>query len=412
MAHHSHHDAGAAALEDRAYVVPKSVQNLALALIAVGVAGLGFAFAGEAWRGWSNVLIGGYYFTGIALGASFIFAVFSMVNAGWWVVIKRPVEAFTTFLPVGLVAFLAIGLLGLHDLYEWSVPEIVQHDMLLQRKAPLLNEAGWLMRVVIYFGIWMTTTYLMRRHSRAQDNGPVDERTKSNVRLGAIHLVLFALTVTFSGLDWMSSLEPHWFSTMFGVYQFIGMFVAATAWLTLFVLGMKKAGYLPYVNENHYHDLGKMMFGFATFWAYIWVSQYMLIWYSNIPEETSYYFNRQHHGWEYIWALNPIVRWVAPFLILLPRGNKRNPKILALAAGILVFGHWLDIYLQVMPATSHFAAHHHGADVHGPLFGLQEVGGLAFFAGLFLLIVPKMMERAPLLAKHDPYLEEALHHDQ
>ena len=405
------HDAHAPAA-DRPYVVPSSVRNLAIGLLVLGLAGLGMAFAGDAWRAWANVLIGAYYFTGIALGAAFIFAVYSMVNAGWWVVIKRPVEAFTTFLPVGLIAFLAIGLFGLHSLYEWSIPEIVAHDHLLQRKSVLLNESGWLMRVVIYFGIWMTTTFLMRRNSRAQDADASIARTGANVKLGAIHLVFFALTITFAGLDWMSSLEPHWFSTMFGVYQFIGLFVGAAAWLTLFVLGMKKAGYLAYVNENHYHDLGKMMFAFATFWAYIWVSQYMLIWYSNIPEETTYYMMRQNDGWQYVWALNPLVRWVIPFLVLLPRNNKRNQKVLIGVALLLVFGHWLDIYLQVMPAVSHFAAHHHGAEVHGPFIGLQEVGGWAFFAGLFLLIVPQMMTRAPLLAQNDPYLDEALHHDQ
>lgn len=407
MAHHAH-----APVDDRPFEASKKVQQLAIGLLVLGIAGLGFAFTGDAWRAWSNVLIGGYYFTGVALGASFIFAVFSMVNAGWWVVIKRPVEAFTTYFPVGMVAFLVIGLFGMHHLYEWSIPEIVQHDHLLQRKAGLLNESGWLIRVVVYFSLWMTTTFFMRKNSRAQDADGSAVHTAKNVRLGAIHLVIFALTITFAGLDWMSSLEPHWFSTMFGVYQFAGAFVAAFAWLTLFVLGMKKAGYLGWVNENHYHDLGKLMFAFATFWAYIWVSQYLLIWYSNMPEETIYYVVRQSHGWEFLWGLNPLVRWFLPFLILLPRENKRRPKILALVAGIIAFGHWLDIYLQVMPATSHFAAHHAGADIHGPVFGLQELGGLAFFAGIFLLLVPKMMEKAPLLAANDPYLDEALHHDQ
>ena len=407
MAHHAHE-----AAEDRPFKASAKVTQLAIALLVLGVVGLGYAFTGEAWRAWSNVLIGGFYFIGISLGASFIYALYSMVKAGWWVVIKRPLEAFTSYLPIGFATMLVIGLFGMHELYEWSHADIVAGDHLLRHKAKLLNETGWIIRVCIYFGLWMTTTFFMVRNSRAQDAVGGDKLITRNVKLGAIHIVIYALTITFAGLDWMSSLEPHWFSTMFGVYQFIGMFVGATAWLVLFVLGMKRAGYLPYVNENHYHDLGKMMFAFATFWAYIWVSQYMLIWYANMPEETSYFVRRQEGGWLPLWILNFVVRWMLPFFILLPRANKRNPKILALVAGILVFGHWLDIYLQVMPATSHFAAHHSGADVHGPVFGLPEIGGFAFFAGLFLLLVPKMMEKAPLLPAKDPYLDEALHHEQ
>lgn len=411
MGHHGGAAHGAD-IADRPYQVPASVQNLGIALLVVGAIGLGLAFAGEQWRAWSSVLIGAYYFTGVALGAAFFYAIFSLVGAGWWVLVKRPAEAFTTWLPVGLVAFLAIGFAGLHHLYEWSVPEIMAQDHLLQRKAALLTETGWQLRVVVYFGIWMLTTWMFRRHSQAQDHDGDVQHTLANRRVAAIHLVLFALTLTFAGLDWMSSLEPHWFSTMFGVYQFIGMFVVGNAWLTLFVLGMKRAGYLPQVNDNHYHDLGKFLFAWSIFWAYIWVCQYMLIWYSNIPEETGYYLLRQHDGWEVIWGLNPIIRWVLPFLILMPRENKRKPKLLALVAGLQVVGHFLDIYLQVIPATSHFAAHHAGAAVHGPVFGLQELGGLLFFAGTFLLIVPRMMARAPLIAKHDPYLQESLAHEQ
>ena len=397
---------------DKQWEMPKNWMTTAIVLMAIGLAGTAYGFMDASWRGWSNVLIAGVYFTGIALGAAFQFGVYSFVNGGWWISVKRIMEAFTTFLPVGMLVMLAIGLFGMHELYEWSIPEIMENDHLLQKKKLLLNESGWVIRVLIYFGIWMTTTFLMRKFSRAQDVDGDPKYTLFNVRVGAIHTVLYALTVTFASLDWLSSLEPHWFSTIFGVYQFIGMFVCAAATLTLFVLAMQKAGHLSWINEDHYHDLGKMMFAFGTFWAYIWVSQYLLIWYSNIPEETGYYIVRNHDGWLAIFFLNLACNWVIPFLVLLPRGNKRNPKVIAGVAGLLLFGHWLDLYLQVIPATSHFAAHHHGADVHGPIFGLQEVGPILLLAGVFILTMGKMLGRAPLLARKDPYLGEALSHHQ
>ncbi|HAN30192.1 MAG TPA: hypothetical protein DCQ06_01215 [Myxococcales bacterium] len=392
--------------------MPKSWMTTAIALMVVGLAGTVYGFVDASWRGWSNVLIAGVYFTGICLGAAFQFAVYSFVNGGWWISVKRIMEAFTTFLPVPMVVMVLIGLFGMHDLYEWSIPEIMEHDTLLQKKKLLLNETGWMIRVLVYFGIWMTTTFLMRKFSRAQDVDPDPKYTLFNVRVGAIHTVLFALTVTFAALDWLSSLEPHWFSTIFGVYQFIGMFVCAASTLILFILSMQRAGYLSWINEDHYHDLGKMMFAFGTFWAYIWVSQYLLIWYSNIPEETGYYIVRNNHGWLAIFFLNLACNWVIPFLVLLPRNNKRNPKVIGGVAGLLIFGHWLDLYLQVMPATSHFAAHHHGVDVHGPIFGLQEFGPILLLGGLFILTMGKMLGRAPLLARNDPYLQEALNHHQ
>ncbi len=398
--------------EEKPWVMPGSWMKTAIVLILVGLAGTVYGFMDASWRGWSNVLIAGVYFTGVALGAAFQFAVFSFTNGGWWIGVKRVMEAFTTFLPIPMLVMLAIGLFGMHELYEWSVPEIMDNDPLLQRKALLLNETGWLVRVVFYFAVWMTTTFLMRKFSRAQDATGDVKYTIFNVRVGAIHTVFYGLTVTFASLDWLSSLEPHWFSTIFGVYQFIGMFVCAAAFLVLFVLSMQKAGYLSWITEDHYHDFGKMMFAFGTFWAYIWVSQYILIWYANMPEETGFYIARQNDGWMAIFFLNLACNWVLPFLILMPRNNKRNPKILALVAGMLIFGHWLDLYLQVMPATSHFAVHHHGATVHGPLFGLQELGPILLLGGVFILVMGKMLGAAPLLAKKDPYLQESLAHHQ
>jgi len=402
----SHHIVQAPA--DTSFQAPKSAVMGAIGALVVGSALLAYGIISAPWRGWSNMLLASHYATGVALGAGVIMALYYVTNAGWWPVIKRITEAMTTYLPIGLLTFLVIGVFGMHDLYEWSHPNIVANDHLLQHKSALLNPTSFYIITFVVFLGWIGFTMAMRAQSLKQDADGKDDRTTTCVRLGALFLVFYGLSVTFSSLEWLMSLEPHWFSTMFGVYQFIGMFVAAASTLTLFVLGMKRAGYLGYVSKVHLHDLGKMMFAFSTFWAYIWVSQYLLIWYSNIPEETGYFIARNQGGWMVLFLLNPMLNWAIPFLTLLPVKNKQNPKVLFIVACTLIVGHWLDLYLQVMPATSHFAAHHANADVHGPFFGLTEIGAMAALGGLFVLVVLKMLEKAPLLPKNDPYLEESL----
>ncbi len=391
---------------------PRKLMAICAALAVVGLALFAVSLMGTPWRAWSNALLASYFYTSIALGAAVLIALMGVTKAGWGVVIRRIPEAMTGYLPIGMVTMLAVALFGMHDLYEWSHPNIVSHDHLLQHKAPLLNVTGFLVRLVVIFTLWIALTWAMRRQSVLQDSDGDERHTHNNVKLSAIFLIVFALSLTVATLDWLMSLEPHWFSTIFGVYHFAGLFTAAIAVIILFVVCMQRAGYLAEVNANHLHDLGKLLFAFCTFWAYIWVSQYLLIWYANIPEETGYYMVRQDHGWQSLWVLNLALRWVVPFLVLLPRPNKRNPKVLALVAVIVLIGHWLDTYLQIMPATAHFAVAHAGAEVHGPFFGLAEIGIFVALGAIFVIAVLKMLGRASLVPTKDPYLEESMHHHQ
>jgi len=386
-------------------------------MAALGVAVLGavlFAVGllSEPWRAWSAGLVAAYFFVTVSIGAAVIVAIMHVTKAGWGVVVRRVPEAMTTWLPVGLITLLAVTGLGMHDLYEWSHPDLVAKDFLLQHKSVLLNVPGFFARMVGILLAWILLTWVMRRNSYAQDQDGDVKRTHANVKWATIFLIVFGLTMTMASLDWLMSLEPHWFSTMFGVYQFAGAHKAAVAVMLLLVLGLKKGGFLPQANVNHLHDLGKMMFAFSTFWAYIWVSQYLLIWYANIPEETGYYLVRMDHGWMALFAANVVINWALPFFLLLPRPNKRNPKLLAGVACLMLLGYWLDIYLQVMPATSHFHAHHTHTEAHGPLFGLPEIGAFALVAGLFVLVVTAMLSKASLIPSRDPYLQESLHHNQ
>ncbi len=400
-------------LQPTTFTTPGNIRALALGLLVIGGALFAYGLSSEAWRAWSAGLIAAYFFLSIALGASVIVAIMHVTKAGWGVVLRRVPEAIMTYLPVALVTMAAVTGLGMQSLYEWSHPDIVAEDHLLRHKAVLLNPTGFLARLVIIIGVWSLLTFFIRKRSIAQDTDGNEKHTQRNLLFSVIYIIFMGLTLTLGALDWLMSLEPHWFSTMFGVYQFAGAHVAGMAMIVLFTIALMKGGFLPHVNENHLHDLGKWMFGLSTFWAYIWIGQFLLIWYANIPEETGYFIIRQDTGWAAIWIINLLINWTIPFFVLLPRPNKRNPKILVAMAILILCGHWLDVYLQVMPATSHFAAEMGTlTSGHGPYFGLTEIGATAAVAGLFLLTVTTMLGKASLLPSKDPYLIESLHHHQ
>lgn len=415
--HDDHHGAHIELTGPVPFAVPPGVRNAAMGLMAVGAVllGVGYATAGEhaMWRIWSNLLIAAMYFVLLGAGGGVILALMHVTRAGWGTVTRRIPEAMITWLPVGLVTMLVVGLGGLHELYEWSHADIVAEDHLLQHKAAILNPTWYLGSVVLFIGGWFALLAAMRKNSISQDGDGAESRTSSNVVLSVLYLIFFGLSVTAGSLIWLMSLEPHWFSTMFGVYQFSGAHKAAAAVATLLLVYLTGRGDLKQVNANHLHDYGKMMFAFSTFWAYIWVSQFLLIWYANIPEETGYFLLRQDSHWIALFALNVILNWVIPFFTLLPRPNKRNPKVLVPVAIVVLLGFWLDLYLQVMPATSHFAAEHHKLEhLHGPFIGAAEFGAMALLGGAFLLVVTTMMSKASLVPTRDPYLQESLHHQQ
>ncbi len=401
-----------AAIAAPAFKVPSNLRMAGIGLFVLGAALFAYGLTTEAWRAWAGALIGSYYFLSLTIGCGVIIALMHVTKAGWGIVVRRVPEAITGYLPVGLVTLLLVTYFGMHSLYEWSHPEIVKADELLQHKAAYLNVPGFLSRMVVIIGGWWLLTAVLRKNSLAQDHDGDVKHTQRNITWSVLFLIFFGLSMTFGALDWLMSLEPHWFSTMFGVYQFAGAHVAACALCTVVIIQLKKAGHLPNVNENHLHDMGKMMFAFSIFWAYIWVSQYLLIWYSNIPEETGYFLLRWHDGWFPLFALNVVINFALPFFILLPRPNKRDPKVLMPVALIILFGHWLDIYLQVVPPVAHFAAEELHLESAGPVFGLPEIGGTLAVAGLFVLSVSMMLAKVPLLPKRDPYLAESLHHHQ
>lgn len=371
--------------------------------VVVGLVALLISFKLDHHVGWVDYLVSSLYAITIAVSGLFLMTITGVMQTSWLTPMKRIPEAMTKFLPIGFVLML-VTYFGLHTIYEWTHTELVQNDPILIQKVGYLNIPFYMIRMVLIFAIWIICSKILRGYSEKMDkNGWTPEMIHKIVRASAISLILFGFSICFAGFDWIMSIEPHWFSTIFGVYTFAGSFVSGIAFITIAVIKLQDWGYLKEVNENNLHDLGKWMFGFTTFWAYIWLSQYLLIWYANIPEETEYYVLREHIFGNAALFGNLIINWAIPFFLLMPRENKRNKKILFAVACILLVGHFFDLYLMVAPKIFEHAHTH----IKG--FGILQVLELIGFFSLLVLVVGKALTKRKLVSTNDPNFAEGVH---
>jgi hypothetical protein len=371
----------------------------AQAAVVVGAAAFAFCLKSEPARAWGNLLIGNFYFIGTALCGLVFIAVQYVAKGGWATVFRRVPEAVSGYLPIGLI-LTCVTFFGIHDLYHWSHHEAVAADAILQAKAAYLNSGGYMLRAILYFAVWLSGGWLLLRQSRAQDQDGNVERTQTSLNLSAVFLILFGITFTLASVDWLMSLEPHWYSTMFPWYTFSGIFVHGIAVITLLIILLRRHAQFADVSREHLHDLGKYIFAFSVFWGYLWFSQYLLIWYSHIPEETVHYAARGLPGWSGVFWLNPIINLVAPMALLLSIRSKRSPGRLGAACGVLLLGHWIDLYQIVMPSLQ----------PQGATLGLPELFIFLGVGGLFLLAFDRSFRRYLPVPKNDPYLVESTHH--
>jgi len=362
------------------------------------LAGAATVLAGLIWapgRTWLALLMAGFLLTGFGLAGIVFVAVQYACGAGWSTAFRRVPEAMSMILPVG-AGVLAAVFLGHPSTYSWTT-----HGPLAGFQQFWLRWPFFLARAAVYMAVWSVFTTVIVRTSRRQDQDNSVSHTRRNVRLSILFLLAFAVTFWLASFDWVMSLEPHWASTIFGIYNFAGMFSSGLALLVLLVLWLRRTGPLrDFVNEEHLHDLGKLLFAFCTFWMYIWFSQYMLIWYADISEETAYYVARLHNAWTPLFLLNMILNWAVPFAALLPRGAKRSPRVLSRVAAVVLAGRVLDVYLMMAPPL-------HGAR---PLLGIWEVGALAGTAAVLVLAFYRGIRAAAPVPVNDPYLEESLHY--
>jgi hypothetical protein len=373
-------------------------QRIALTAALAGLATLAVGAALSPVRAFSNLLVGAYLVVGLSVGGVVLLSLLAVANAGWAVVLKRVFEGFGAFLPVGAI-LLAATTPGLAVLYEWARPE-AHGDALLAAKAAYLNRPFFLARMAAILAIWILFSTALRRASLRQDATGGGAETRRTVHLAAGFLVCFAITGCLAAFDWIMTLEPRWFSTIFGFYNVAGILVSTVAAVAIAAIALRRAGVLPELGPAHLHDLGKLMLAFSTFWAYQWLSQFLLIWYSNIPEETAYFELRWEGGWLPIFFANIVLGWFVPFLLLLPRAVKRQPRTLLPLALLLLCARWLDIWQMVMPGNFPIR----------PWPGIYELAGLAGPLGLFAYHVSRTFQRVPLLARRDPYFVESAHH--
>lgn len=399
------------------FKIENKAKVLTLALIVIGVLftaiGVVMNMNDEHFgtRFLANGLINSFFFFSIGLGALFFLALQYATETGWYASVKRVIEAVAGFLPVGITMMLVILLTltfthGSHGhIYAWMFPDNYtegshHYDSIIAAKRPYLNEIFFWIRTIAYLGVYFLFYRGFRNRSLEEDRVGGTEIHFKNYKKGALFLVFFAVFSSTSSWDWLMSIDVHWFSTLYGWYTFAGMWCSTMVVIVLTVLYLKKLGYLPKVNDSHIHDIGKWTFATSFLWSYLWFSQYMLIWYANIPEEVTYYMSRIEN-FQIMYFTMFVVNFAFPMLILMSRDAKRNAGILTLVGLIILAGHWVDVYIMVSAGSL-------GANAH---FGLLELGLPLAIAGLFIRVVLTNLTKAPLTPVNHPFLDESIHHE-
>ncbi len=410
------------------FTLPKRYNSFSIALMVVGVIAIIALYITTHGGGgdehtknqqdarfWASLLQNSVYFLLIVNAAMFFICATTLAWGGWQMVFRRVSEAISACVPiVGTIAgiiLIAICVMDNHAIYHWTDAEHVKHDPILYAKKGFLSKGFFITATILTIVGWSLLGWKMRRLSRSIDDKPltIEEGKKyiwKNTVWAALFIVFFALTVMSSiPWLWLMSIDAHWYSTMYSWYTFASTFVAGMALITLFVVFLKNNNYLELVNNEHLHDLGKFMFAFSVFWTYLWFSQFMLIWYANIPEETVYFKPRAEGPYSGIFWMMVIMNFLAPLLILMRGGAKRNYTTMVFMSLLIIFGHWLDLYQMVFPSPMTDA----NGQTHVP-FILYDFGVALGFVGLIMFVTARALTKAPLLAKNHPFIKESIIH--
>lgn len=393
MGSHSHQE-----LKITKFEAPQALKSAIYTFLVIGLITFALGIFKNPERLWTSYLTAFFYFASLACGAMFFIAFNHAAKAGWSASIRRFAEAMTSYFPVMLISSLVL-ILGFKYLYAWGNPETFHN--LAHSKQIYLQPWFVITRMVIFgLGSWYFGKLIVG-NSLKQDNSGDHALTYKNLSLSIGYIAFFAIFFTLFSIDLMMSLLPTWYSTIYGIYCFAAAIQATMAFLAIVIVCMKNSPWLSgYVTDEHQHDVGKFLKGFTVFWAYIAFSQFMLIWYANIPEETEFYILRSLNGWMPVSFALLIFRFIVPFLTLLPRGSKRNDTILVSISVLVLVMQYVDLYWLVYPNF------YDGV----PKFGGWEVGIFLGFTGLFLLTMTKFMAKNNLVAIKDPRLHEALKH--
>lgn len=348
---------------------------------------------------WAALYVAAFFFFMIALGVLAFYAIQRAAQAGWSPLLFRVMEGITSYLvPGGIIVFviLVLSVMHMNHLFIWMDADVVAHDALLQGKAGYLNPTFFLIRAAIFLAGWIGYREYSRKLSLAQDESDDDSNFKLNFRISAAFLVFYLISESIMSWDWIMSVDPHWFSTLFGWYIFASMFVSGITVIAMVTIYLKSKGHLEDVNNSHIHDLAKFMFGISVFWTYLWFSQFMLIWYANIPEEVTYYITRiQDYNLPFFGMV--AMNFLFPVLLLMNSDFKRMNWFVVMAGIVILAGHYMDIFNAIMPSTV-------GDQWY---IGIPEISAVLFFAGLFTFWIFRALASAPLQPKRNPFIGES-----
>ena len=402
------------------FTITKNAKNLSFGLMIIGLIALILGFVSDSHSAWPSLLFNTYFFLGISVFAVFFIALQYVAEASWSIVLKRIPEAIISFLPItGIIMMIIVITAVLHfggnHIYHWMETGIMdqfiidengnemenpKYDKIIAGKKAFLNTSFFIIRSIIYIIGWIYFGRKLKQLSINEDkHGGLDNYNKG-FRTSAWFMVFFAITSSVASWDWIMSIDTHWFSTLFGWYIFSEWAVIGFVAILLITLYLKRLGYLEHVNESHIHDLGKYVFAFSLVWTYMWFSQFMLIWYSNIPEEVAYYTARlEVENYKFLFWFRVAINFLFPIILLMSRDAKRNNTRLIFVCIVILIGHWINSYLLVVPGT---------LNKHGHI-GFTEIGMGLGFLGLFIFVVFNSLSKTPLETKNHPFLDESKH---
>jgi len=366
------------------------------ALTGVGLIGIFYGLLTQPDRTWANILLNNYLFIMLSIGALFFYAVQYVTHSGWSAMFQRIPLAAGIWLPIGALLMLLLYF-GMHSIYEWTHTEAVAYDKLLQHKSPYLNVPFFYLRATIYFIFWIGLAWWMRKLTMREDaEGTL--HVDKHVRASGAFIFAIVFTFTMASIDWIMSIDAHWYSTLFGLKNLLATIYYAVAFMILLMLWLQKQGYFTQMNEAHRNDFARYLFRLSIVWGYLWFVQFLVIWYANIPEATMYYFPRVQGEWSTLFYLDFALNFAIPFLVLMNDRVARTKIVMIMISLLLLAGMWISLFLQIMPGSI------------GTLqFGIIEVLTTVGFLGLYLYFVFSHLSKTPMVPLNHPYLEESKH---